>query len=52
MLGTGVSSLFGDLDVRVETDAPLGAMTWIGIGGHADLVGERDPGEICCPGNS
>lgn len=33
-----VSSLFSDLDVRVETDAPIGQQTWYGIGGRADLL--------------
>ena len=32
------SSLFGDLDVEVELDAPIGAMTWYGIGGRADAL--------------
>jgi UDP-N-acetylmuramate dehydrogenase len=32
------SSLFADLDVDVRTDAPLGAMTWYGIGGPADFL--------------
>jgi UDP-N-acetylmuramate dehydrogenase len=32
------SSLFSDLDVDVVLDAPLGAMTWYGIGGRADLL--------------
>ncbi|NNF43472.1 MAG: UDP-N-acetylmuramate dehydrogenase [Phycisphaerales bacterium] len=32
------SSLFSDLDVEVIPDAPLGAMTWYGIGGRADLL--------------
>jgi len=31
-----MSSLFGDLDVEVTPDAPIGAMTWYGIGGRAD----------------
>jgi len=34
----GVSSLFGDLEVDVTPDAPIGAMTWYGIGGKADLL--------------
>ncbi len=34
----GVSSLFGDLDVDATPDAPLGPMTWYGIGGRADLL--------------
>ncbi|MHC4947243.1 MAG: UDP-N-acetylmuramate dehydrogenase [Planctomycetota bacterium] len=38
MLRTGRASLFGDLDVEVTPDAPLGAMTWYGIGGRADLL--------------
>ncbi len=32
------SSLFADLDVDVTTDAPLGALTWYGIGGPADFL--------------
>ncbi len=32
------TSLFSDLDVEVVPDAPLGAMTWYGIGGRADLL--------------
>jgi UDP-N-acetylmuramate dehydrogenase len=32
------SSLFGDLDVEVTADAPLGPMTWYGTGGQADLL--------------
>ena len=32
------SSLLGDLDVDVTLDAPIGAMTWYGIGGRADLL--------------
>lgn len=35
---TGMSTLFGDLDVRCELDAPIGAMTWYGIGGRADAL--------------
>lgn len=39
MPGTTVSSLFGDLDVAVTADAPIGAtMTWYAIGGRADLL--------------
>lgn len=33
-----MSSLFSDLDVRVEQDAPVGQLTWYGIGGRADLL--------------
>jgi UDP-N-acetylmuramate dehydrogenase len=33
-----VSSLFGDLDVEAVADAPLGPMTWYGVGGRADLL--------------
>ena len=33
-----MSSLFADLDVRVEHDAPVGQMTWYGIGGRAELL--------------
>lgn len=32
------SSLFADLDVAVEHDAPIGRQTWYGIGGRADLL--------------
>jgi UDP-N-acetylmuramate dehydrogenase len=32
------SSIFADLDVEVRTDAPLGSMTWYGIGGPADFL--------------
>ena len=32
------SSLFADLDVDVQPDVPIGAMTWYGIGGRADLL--------------
>jgi UDP-N-acetylmuramate dehydrogenase len=32
------SSLLGDLDVDITLDAPIGAMTWYGIGGRADLL--------------
>lgn len=36
---SGVSSLFGDLDVEAVADAPIGTtMTWYGIGGRADLL--------------
>jgi UDP-N-acetylmuramate dehydrogenase len=38
MLGSSSSSLFSDLDVEVKPDAPIGAMTWYGIGGRADLL--------------
>jgi UDP-N-acetylmuramate dehydrogenase len=38
MLGSSSSSLFSDLEVEVKPDAPLGAMTWYGIGGRADLL--------------
>ena len=38
MIRTGSTSLFGDLDVEVTPDAPIGAMTWYGIGGRADLL--------------
>ncbi len=37
------SGLFGDLDVDITPNAPLGAMTWYGVGGHADwLIRPRD----------
>ena len=32
------TSLFSDLDVEVAPDAPLGTMTWYGIGGRADML--------------
>ncbi|MBL9149035.1 MAG: UDP-N-acetylmuramate dehydrogenase [Phycisphaerae bacterium] len=32
------STLFADLDVRVETDVPLARHTWYGIGGPADFL--------------
>lgn len=32
------SSLFSDLDVTVTPDAPIGTMTWYGIGGRADFL--------------
>lgn len=32
------ASLYSDLDVSAETNAPLAAHTWFGIGGHADLL--------------
>jgi len=35
---TARSSLLGDLDADVTLDAPIGAMTWYGIGGHADIL--------------
>jgi UDP-N-acetylmuramate dehydrogenase len=35
---SSASSLFGDLDVEVTADAPIGTMTWYGIGGRADLL--------------
>lgn len=31
-------TLFADLDVEVELDAPIGAQTWFGIGGRADAL--------------
>jgi UDP-N-acetylmuramate dehydrogenase len=31
-------TLFADLDVSVEIDAPIGAMTWFGVGGRADFL--------------
>lgn len=35
---TGGPSLFGDLDVDVALDAPIGPMTWFGVGGRADAL--------------
>jgi len=38
------TNLFSDLDVQVQADAPLGPLTWFGIGGRADaLVNPRSP---------
>ncbi|MHC4429093.1 MAG: UDP-N-acetylmuramate dehydrogenase [Planctomycetota bacterium] len=34
------TSLFADLDVEVTPDAPIGSMTWYGIGGRCDLLVE------------
>lgn len=34
----GVSGIFSDLDVEVTLDAPIGSMTWYGIGGSADVL--------------
>ncbi len=34
----GMSTLFGDLDVECTFDAPMGPMTWFGIGGRADAL--------------
>jgi UDP-N-acetylmuramate dehydrogenase len=31
-------TLFADLDVTVEADAHIGAMTWFGVGGRADFL--------------
>jgi UDP-N-acetylmuramate dehydrogenase len=38
MLRSSASNLFADLDVRVTPDAPIGAQTWYGIGGSADML--------------
>lgn len=44
----GSSTLFADLDVEVELDAPLAKHTWYGIGGHADaLVHPRSEEALC-----
>ncbi len=32
------ASLLGDLNVDITLDAPIGAMTWYGVGGRADLL--------------
>jgi UDP-N-acetylmuramate dehydrogenase len=32
------SSLYSDLDVEAQLDAPLGPRTWYGVGGRADLL--------------
>lgn len=37
-LTRSTTTLFSDLDVEVVPDAPLGTMTWYGIGGRADLL--------------
>ncbi len=33
-----MSGIFSDLDVEAALDAPLGTMTWYGIGGRADVL--------------
>ncbi|MHC4908281.1 MAG: UDP-N-acetylmuramate dehydrogenase, partial [Planctomycetota bacterium] len=38
MRSSSLSSLFGDLDVEAEHDVQIGAQTWYGIGGRADLL--------------
>ena len=38
MLSPSASTLFADLDVEVTPDAPIGPMSWYGIGGRADLL--------------
>ncbi|MCZ6835011.1 MAG: UDP-N-acetylmuramate dehydrogenase [Planctomycetota bacterium] len=38
MLRSSASTMFSDLDVEVKPDAPIGPMTWYGIGGSADLL--------------
>ncbi|MDG2054498.1 MAG: UDP-N-acetylmuramate dehydrogenase [Phycisphaerales bacterium] len=38
MIEPGISNLFGDLDVDATPDAHVGAMTWYGIGGRADVL--------------
>jgi UDP-N-acetylmuramate dehydrogenase len=44
----GSTTLFADLDVKVELDAPLAKHTWYGIGGHADaLVHPRSEDALC-----
>ena len=35
---SGSTTLFADLDVQVELDAPLAQHTWYGIGGRADAL--------------
>lgn len=37
-LSPSPSLLFGDLDVEITPDAPIGAMSWYGIGGRADVL--------------
>lgn len=37
-LGFSSTRVLSDLDVAIEPDAPIGAMTWYGIGGRADLL--------------
>jgi len=32
------SSLIGDLEIEIEFDAPIGARTWFGIGGRAEML--------------
>ena len=42
---TGSTTLFADLDVEVELDAPLAKHTWYGIGGRADALVRPQTGE-------
>ena len=38
MLSSSASTMFSDLEVDITPDAPIGPMTWYGIGGHADIL--------------
>ena len=38
MLSSSASTMFSDLEVEITPDAPIGPMTWYGIGGHADIL--------------
>ena len=38
MIDSTRSSLVGGLDLDIEFDAPIGALTWFGIGGHAPML--------------
>ena len=38
MLNSSASTMFSDLEVEITPDAPIGPMTWYGIGGHADIL--------------
>lgn len=35
---TSAATIYGDLDVQVELDAPIGARTWFNTGGTADVL--------------
>jgi UDP-N-acetylmuramate dehydrogenase len=38
MIVASPSSLYADLDIEAELDAPLATHTWFGVGGRADLL--------------
>ncbi len=42
------STMFSDLDVEVVPDAPIGPMTWYGIGGKADVLVKPQTVDALC----